>query len=169
MRQRVMIAMALACRLKLLIADEPTMALDVTIQEQIMELLLSLQRPENMALVLITYDLALLAQVADHIIVMYVGQVVELAKASDIFTALRHPYTQSLLAVLLEFVLNKQRLASLPGIVSGKYDRPAVCLLNPRCPYVGEKCRTEEPLLNVIADRQIKCHVPLDGNGRPTR
>ena len=137
-----MIAIVLACRPKLLIADESTTALDVTIQAQIMELLLSLQRPENMALVLITHDLALVAQVADHIIVMYAGQVVESAKASDIFTAPRHPYTQSLLAVLPEFVLNKQRLASSTGVVPGKYDRPAGCLLNPRCPYVSEKCLT---------------------------
>lgn len=168
MSQRVMIAMALACRPKLLIADEPTTALDVTIQAQIMELLLSLQQQENMALVLITHDLALVAQAADHIIVMYAGQVVESGKANDIFTAPRHPYTQSLLRALPEFALNKQRLASLPGVVPGKYDRPVGCLLNPRCPYVGEKCRTEEPLLNVIADRQVKCHVPLDDNGRPT-
>ncbi|HGJ5869154.1 dipeptide ABC transporter ATP-binding protein [Arsenophonus nasoniae] len=168
MSQRVMIAMALACRPKLLIADEPTTALDVTIQAQIMELLLSLQQQENMALVLITHDLALVAQAAVHIIVMYAGQVVESGKANDIFTAPRHPYTQSLLRALPEFALNKQRLASLPGVVPGKYDRPVGCLLNPRCPYVGEKCRTEEPLLNVIADRQVKCHVPLDDNGRPT-
>ncbi|WGL95527.1 dipeptide ABC transporter ATP-binding protein [Arsenophonus nasoniae] len=168
MSQRVMIAMALACRPKLLIADEPTTALDVTIQAQIMELLLSLQQQENMALVLITHDLALVAQAADHIIVMYAGQVVESGKANDIFTAPRHPYTQSLLRALPEFALNKQRLASLPGVVPGKYDRPVGCLLNPRCPYVGEKCRTEQPLLNVIADRQVKCHVPLDDNGRPT-
>lgn len=93
---------------------------------------------------------------------------VESGKANDIFTAPRHPYTQSLLRALPEFALNKQRLASLPGVVPGKYDRPVGCLLNPRCPYVGEKCRTEEPLLNVIADRQVKCHVPLDDNGRPT-
>ncbi|WGO83471.1 dipeptide ABC transporter ATP-binding protein [Arsenophonus apicola] len=168
MSQRVMIAMALACRPKLLIADEPTTALDVTIQAQIMELLLSLQQQENMALVLISHDLALVAQAADHIIVMYAGQVVESGKASDIFTAPRHPYTQSLLRALPEFALNKQRLASLPGVVPGKYDRPVGCLLNPRCPYVGEKCRTEEPLLNIIADRQVKCHAPLDDNGRPT-
>ncbi|HGJ5891789.1 dipeptide ABC transporter ATP-binding protein [Arsenophonus apicola] len=168
MSQRVMIAMALACRPKLLIADEPTTALDVTIQAQIMELLLSLQQQENMALVLISHDLALVAQAADHIIVMYAGQVVESGKASDIFTAPRHPYTQSLLRALPEFAVNKQRLASLPGVVPGKYDRPIGCLLHPRCPFVGEKCRTEEPQLNVIADRQVKCHAPLDDNGRPT-
>ncbi|MDR5609762.1 MULTISPECIES: dipeptide ABC transporter ATP-binding protein [unclassified Arsenophonus] len=168
MSQRVMIAMALACRPKLLIADEPTTALDVTIQAQIMELLLSLQQQENMALVLISHDLALVAEAADHIIVMYAGQVVESGKANDIFAAPRHPYTQSLLKALPEFALNKQRLASLPGVVPGKYDRPVGCLLNPRCPYVGDKCRTEEPLLQLIADRQVKCHIPLDDNGRPT-
>ncbi|GAA0348902.1 dipeptide ABC transporter ATP-binding protein [Morganella psychrotolerans] len=167
MSQRVMIAMAIACRPKLLIADEPTTALDVTIQAQIIELLLELQRQENMALVLITHDLALVAEAAHHIIVMYAGQVVESGKAADIFRAPRHPYTQALLRALPEFAGNKSRLESLPGVVPGKYDRPDGCLLNPRCPYATQICRTTEPALRTVGSRQVKCHTPLDDQGRP--
>ena len=160
MSQRVMIAMAIACRPKLLIADEPTTALDVTIQAQIIELLLELQQKENMALV---------AEAAHKIIVMYAGQVVETGNSHDIFRAPRHPYTQALLRALPEFAQDKARLASLPGVVPGKYDRPQGCLLNPRCPYATDKCRAEEPELNQLADgRQSKCHYPLDDAGRPT-
>jgi len=169
MSQRVMIAMAIACRPKLLIADEPTTALDVTIQAQIIELLLDLQQRENMALVLITHDLALVAEAAHHIIVMYAGQVVETGKATEIFRAPRHPYTQALLRSLPEFAVEKSRLASLPGMVPGKYDRPTGCLLNPRCPYANDKCRQVEPELMDLPDRQSKCHYPLDDEGRPTR
>ncbi|EKN4687495.1 dipeptide ABC transporter ATP-binding protein [Yersinia ruckeri] len=168
MSQRVMIAMAIACRPKLLIADEPTTALDVTIQAQIIELLLELQQQENMALLLITHDLALVAEAAHHIIVMYAGQVVETGKAAEIFRAPRHPYTQALLRALPEFAQDKARLASLPGVVPGKYDRPDGCLLNPRCPYANLRCRSEEPELLGPSGRQVKCHTPLDDAGRPT-
>ena len=167
-RQRIVIAMALILEPKLLIADEPTTALDVTIQAQIIELLLALQQQENMALILITHDLALVAEAAHHIIVMYAGQVVESGKASDIFKAPRHPYTQALLRALPEFAADKARLASLPGVVPGKYDRPIGCLLNPRCPYATDRCRKEEPALRDIPGRQSKCHYPLDDAGRPT-
>lgn len=167
-RQRVMIAMALLTRPELLIADEPTTALDVTIQAQIIELLLELQQQENMALVLITHDLALVAEAAHKIIVMYAGQVVETGDAKDIFRAPRHPYTQALLRALPEFAQDKARLASLPGVVPGKYDRPNGCLLNPRCPYATDKCRSEEPALaDLTGGRQSKCHYPLDDAGRP--
>jgi dipeptide transport system ATP-binding protein len=169
MSQRVMIAMAIACRPKLLIADEPTTALDVTIQAQIIELLLELQQKENMALMLITHDLALVAEAAQHIIVMYAGQVVESARATEIFRAPRHPYTQALLRSLPEFAADKARLQSLPGVVPGKYDRPNGCLLNPRCPYANDRCRKEEPALRDLGNgRQSKCHYPLDDAGRPT-
>ncbi|MDX5629332.1 MULTISPECIES: dipeptide ABC transporter ATP-binding protein [unclassified Brenneria] len=167
MSQRVMIAMAIACRPKLLIADEPTTALDVTIQAQIIELLLELQQRENMALILITHDLALVAEAAHHIIVMYAGQVVESGKAADIFSTPRHPYTQALLRALPEFSQDKSRLESLTGVVPGKYDRPNGCLLNPRCPYANDRCRREEPELRAIPGRQVKCHTPLDDAGRP--
>ena len=167
MSQRVMIAMAIACRPKLLIADEPTTALDVTIQAQIMELLLELQKKECMSLILITHDLALIAEAADRIIVMYAGQIVEEGTAKDIFREPKHPYTQALLRSLPEFVEGKSRLASLQGVVPGKYDRPTGCLLNPRCPYATEYCRQVEPQLHHIGSRKVKCHTPLNEQGNP--
>ena len=168
MSQRVMIAMAIACNPKLLIADEPTTALDVTIQAQIIDLLLELQRKENMALILITHDLALVAESAHRIIVMYAGQVVEEGRAEEIFKSPLHPYTQALLKSLPEFAEGKSRLQSLPGVVPGKYDRPQGCLLNPRCPYATEKCRTVEPELIRLNGRQVKCHTPLNAQGLPS-
>lgn len=167
MSQRVMIAMAIACKPKLLIADEPTTALDVTIQAQIIDLLLELQQKENMALILITHDLALVAEAAHRIIVMYAGQVVEEGLATDIFRQPKHPYTQALLRSLPEFAVGKSRLASLPGVVPGKYDRPQGCLLNPRCPYAVEECRQKEPALHQIGNRKVKCHTPLNAEGNP--
>lgn len=167
MSQRVMIAMAIACRPKLLIADEPTTALDVTIQAQIMELLLELQKKECMSLILITHDLALVAEAADRIIVMYAGQIVEEGTAKDIFREPKHPYTQALLRSLPEFAEGKSRLASLQGVVPGKYDRPTGCLLNPRCPYATEYCRQIEPQLHHIGSRKVKCHTPLNEQGNP--
>lgn len=169
MSQRVMIAIAIACHPKLLIADEPTTALDVTIQGQIMELLLELQKKENMALVLITHDLALVSEAAHVIIVMYAGQIVEIGNADVIFNSPLHPYTQALLRSLPEFTKDKERLASLPGVVPGKYDRPTGCLLNPRCAYATEKCKKEEPnLLSFGEQRQVKCHYPLTKEGNPS-
>ena len=167
MSQRVMIAMAIACRPKLLIADEPTTALDVTIQAQIMELLLELQKKECMSLILITHDLALVAEAADRIIVTYAGQIVEEGTAKDIFREPKHPYTQALLRSLPEFAEGKSRLASLQGVVPGKYDRPTGCLLNPRCPYATEYCRQVEPQLHHIGSRKVKCHTPLNEQGNP--
>ncbi len=167
MSQRVMIAMAIACRPKLLIADEPTTALDVTIQAQIMELLLELQKKECMSLILITHDLALVAEAADRIIVMYAGQIVEEGTAKDIFLEPKHPYTQALLRSLPEFAEGKSRLESLQGVVPGKYDRPTGCLLNPRCPYATEYCRQVEPQLHHIGSRKVKCHTPLNEQGNP--
>lgn len=167
MSQRVMIAMAIACRPKLLIADEPTTALDVTIQAQIMELLLELQRKECMSLILITHDLALVAEAAERIIVMYAGQIVEEGTAKDIFREPKHPYTQALLRSLPEFAEGKSRLESLQGVVPGKYDRPTGCLLNPRCPYATEYCRQVEPQLHHIGSRKVKCHTPLNEQGNP--
>ena len=168
MSQRVMIAMAIACKPRLLIADEPTTALDVTIQAQIVDLLLELQQKECMSLILITHDLALVAEAAHRIIVMYAGQVVEEGQAEDIFREPKHPYTQALLRSLPEFAEGKSRLQSLPGVVPGKYDRPQGCLLNPRCPYATDLCRTVEPELRQVGNRQVKCHTPLNAQGEPS-
>ena len=168
MSQRVMIAMAIACKPRLLIADEPTTALDVTIQAQIVDLLLELQQKECMSLILITHDLALVAEAAHRIIVMYAGQVVEEGRAEDIFREPKHPYTQALLRSLPEFAEGKSRLQSLPGVVPGKYDRPQGCLLNPRCPYATDLCRRVEPELRQVGNRQVKCHTPLNAQGEPS-
>ena len=168
MSQRVMIAMAIACKPRLLIADEPTTALDVTIQAQIVDLLLELQQKECMSLILITHDLALVAEAAHRIIVMYAGQVVEEGRAEDIFREPKHPYTQALLRSLPEFAEGKSSLQSLPGVVPGKYDRPQGCLLNPRCPYATDLCRSVEPALRQIGNRQVKCHTPLNAQGEPS-
>ena len=168
MSQRVMIAMAIACKPRLLIADEPTTALDVTIQAQIVDLLLELQQKECMSLILITHDLALVAEAAHRIIVMYAGQVVEEGRAEDIFREPKHPYTQALLRSLPEFAEGKSRLQSLLGVVPGKYDRPQGCLLNPRCPYATDLCRTVEPELRQVGNRQVKCHTPLNAQGEPS-
>ena len=168
MSQRVMIAMAIACKPRLLIADEPTTALDVTIQAQIVDLLLELQQKECMSLILITHDLALVAEAAHRIIVMYAGQVVEEGRAEDIFCEPKHPYTQELLRSLPEFAEGKSRLQSLPGVVPGKYDRPQGCLLNPRCPYATDLCRSVEPKLRQVGNRQVKCHTPLNAQGEPS-
>ena len=121
-----------------------------------------------MALILITHDLALVAESAHRIIVMYAGQVVEEGRAEEIFKSPLHPYTQALLKALPEFAEGKSRLQSLPGVVPGKYDRPQGCLLNPRCPYATEKCRTVEPELIQLNGRQVKCHTPLNAQGLPS-
>ena len=147
MSQRVMIAMAIACDPKLLIADEPTTALDVTIQAQIMDLLLRLQREQGMGLVMITHDLAIVAEMAQRIAVMYAGQVVETAAVPAIFDAPRHPYTEALLAAIPEHNKGAARLSALPGIVPGALDRPSGCLLAPRCAYVQQRCREQRPEL----------------------
>ena len=166
MSQRVMIAMSIACNPKLLIADEPTTALDVTIQAQIMDLLLRLQEERGMGLILITHDLAVVAEAAHKVAVMYAGQVVETGRVPGIFDQPRHPYTEALLAALPERAIGQRRLNSLPGVVPGQYDRPEGCLLSPRCPYAAERCRREQPGLEGDTGRQVRCFFPLDRHSR---
>lgn len=161
MSQRVAIAMAIAAEPKLLIADEPTTALDVTIQAQIMELLLDLQRDQGMALVLITHDLAVVAETAQRVCVMYAGQAVELGQVPALFDAPSHPYTEALLKAIPEHSAGAHRLATLPGIVPGRYDRPQGCLLSPRCPYVQPRCRDERPTLDAHERGAVRCFFPL--------
>src|SRR5215468_8115955 len=169
MAQRVMIAMAIACQPQLLIADEPTTALDVTVQAQVLELLLRLQREQGMALLLITHDLAIVAETAQRVVVMYAGQAAETGPVPAIFDAPKHPYTQALLAALPEHNRDRARLKAIPGVVPGAHDRPTGCLLNPRCDYALERCRREQPLLAGPHGRQARCHFPLDAAGRPTQ
>lgn len=167
MSQRVMIAMALACNPKLLIADEPTTALDVTVQAQILDLLLGLQRERGMALMLITHDLAVVSEMAQRVIVMYAGRQVETGRLPDIFETPHHPYTAALLAALPEHNEGRRRLTTIPGVVPGIHDRPSGCLLSPRCPYAVERCRRQAPALLPVersTDRSaaVRCHFPLN-------
>jgi dipeptide transport system ATP-binding protein len=160
MNQRVMIAMAVACEPRLLIADEPTTALDVTIQAQVMDLLQRLQREQGLALVLITHDLAVVATLAQRVAVLYAGQVVESCASGGVdamFAQPRHPYTQALLAALPEHSRGARRLQALPGIVPGRWDRPAGCLLAPRCPRVQPRCQAERPPLT----DGVRCFFPV--------
>ena len=161
MSQRVMLAMAIACNPRLLIADEPTTALDVTVQAQMLALLAKLRAERGMALVLITHDLGVVAEVAERVLVMYAGQVVEEAAVPAIFETPRHPYTESLLAALPERNVGKRRLTSLAGVVPGAHDRPAGCLLSPRCPYVQPRCRAERPALFELEGAKARCFYPL--------
>lgn len=139
MSQRVMIAMSLAGDPKLLIADEPTTALDVTIQAQILDLLANLQREKNMALILITHDMGVVAETAKRVQVQYAGQKVEEQQVDDLFTAPHHPYTSALLAALPERAVGR-KLPSIPGVVPGQFDRPPACLFAPRCTHKQDDC-----------------------------
>ncbi len=163
MNQRVMIAMAIACNPRLLIADEPTTALDVTIQAQILDLLVGLQKERGMGLVLITHDMGVVAETAERVMVMYAGQQVEEQPVEALFAAPRHPYTAALLDALPERSIGRRRLATSPGVVPGIDDRPTGCLFNPRCSFVQPRCRAERPaLLPDAAGRLVRCHFPLD-------
>ena len=162
MSQRIAIAMAIAGEPKLLIADEPTTALDVTIQAQIMDLLLALQKEQDMALVLITHDLAVVAETAQRVCVMYAGQAVEVGQVPGLFDVPAHPYSEALLAAIPEHSMGAARLSTLPGIVPGRYDRPSGCLLSPRCPYVQDKCRQQRPALDPKAQSLARCFFPLN-------
>ena len=155
MRQRVMIAMALACKPALLIADEPTTALDVTIQAQILELLKRLRRELGMAVLLITHDLGVVAETADRVAVMYAGQVVEYCSVRDTFRAARHPYTAGLLASLPRLGDENQRLRVIPGNVPDPASFPPGCRFHPRCPIAVERCRTEMPALRDVGSGHL--------------
>jgi dipeptide transport system ATP-binding protein len=161
MAQRVMIAMAIAGRPKLLIADEPTTALDVTVQAQVLALLMRLRREHRMAVLLITHDLAVVAETADRVVVMYAGQVMETGPVPALFDAPRHPYTRALLEALPEHNFDRARLKTIPGVVPGAFDRPSGCLLSPRCEFTTERCMVERPRLTGDAARAVRCHFPL--------
>jgi oligopeptide/dipeptide ABC transporter ATP-binding protein len=166
MRQRVMIAMALACRPALLIADEPTTALDVTIQAQILELLRALQRELEMSVLLITHDLGVVAETADQVAVMYAGQVVESCGVREAFRATRHPYTAGLLASLPRLAdasaspsAVPRRLRVIPGQVPDPTRFPGGCRFHPRCPLAVERCRSEMPALRDVGGGHLaRCH-----------
>jgi dipeptide transport system ATP-binding protein len=161
MSQRVMIAMAIACKPKLLIADEPTTALDVTIQAQILDLLLALRGETGMGLILITHDMGVVAETADRVLVQYAGRQVEANTTLGLFTDPHHPYTAALLAALPERSADHTRLEAIPGVVPGQFDRPVGCVFSPRCAFATDVCREREP---VAADGErglALCHTPL--------
>jgi oligopeptide/dipeptide ABC transporter ATP-binding protein len=164
MRQRVMIAMALACRPKLLIADEPTTALDVTIQAQILELLRKLRAESGMGILLITHDLGVIAEMAHEVAVMYSGRIVERAAVKDLFATPQHPYTIGLLGSIPSIGGGEERLAAIEGMVPNPMRPPSGCRFNPRCPFAIERCRAEAPpLAEVTPGHHAACwRAPLD-------
>ncbi len=165
MSQRVMIAMAISCNPRLLIADEPTTALDVTIQAQILDLLLNLQNEQNMSLILITHDMGVVAETAKRVVVQYAGQQVEKQDVRGLFSDPHHPYTAALLASLPERSISK-KLPSIPGVVPGQFDRPQGCLFSPRCTYATDLCRSTPPVAAAMELGRALCHYPLVA-GRP--
>lgn len=158
MRQRVMIAMALACKPSLLIADEPTTALDVTIQAQILALMNDLQTQGGMSTVLITHDLGVVAESCDDVVVMYAGRVVERATAKDLFSGPKHPYTIGLMESIPKLGVRQHRLKTIPGLVPSLGNLPKGCRFQDRCPMASEECRAEDPRLRTLADgREVAC------------
>jgi dipeptide transport system ATP-binding protein len=183
MCQRVMIAMALACRPRLLIADEPTTALDVTIQAQIVDLLLRLKRDTGMGLVLITHDLGLVAEAADRVVVQYAGRQVETQDVGPLFDDPHHPYTQALLGALPDRAAlpleqgsraspansrARVRLSAIPGVVPGMSERLPGCAFAPRCAHAFDRCHAEVPAPASTALGSARCHAPLH-RGQPVR
>ncbi|MCB1814300.1 MAG: ABC transporter ATP-binding protein [Candidatus Competibacteraceae bacterium] len=176
MRQRVMIAMALACQPQLLIADEPTTALDVTVQAQILDLIMEIQEELGMAVLFISHNLGVISQVADRVMVMYAGRAVEIASTETIMHEPHHPYTQALLATLPRLGARRGRLPVISGSVPSPESRPAGCTYAPRCPLVEPVCRTKEPTLATLDQgSEVACYraqqlciaEPVLGTGAP--
>lgn len=164
MRQRVVIAMAMACNPKLLIADEPTTALDVTIQAQILDLMRKLKKDNGTSILMITHDLGVVAEMCDRVVVMYGGKVVEEADVDTLFTAPSHPYTKGLLQSIPSIDQEKEWLDSIPGNVPIPSEMPEGCKFAPRCVYAVERCQTEEPTLYEIGNGQkSRCFLVEEG------
>lgn len=165
MRQRVLIAIALCCEPEILIADEPTTALDVTIQSQILKLMNQLRERTGTAVLLITHDLGVVAQTCDRVVVMYAGQVVETAPVSDLFHRPAHPYTSALLKSIPKSGTRAKtgtRLPTIEGLVPGLFEMPSGCRFADRCEFVEQKCRDEQPVVQLSTDRNLRCHFPLN-------
>jgi oligopeptide/dipeptide ABC transporter ATP-binding protein len=164
MRQRVMIAMALCCNPKLLIADEPTTALDVTIQAQILELMRDLREETGAAIILITHDLGVIAEMAHDVAVMYAGRIVERANVNELFARPQHPYTIGLLGSIPKLYVERETLATIQGQVPNPAEMPRGCRFMPRCPFATDKCRTDDPpLMPITARDEAACwYAPLE-------
>ena len=167
MRQRAMIAMAVSCEPRLLIADEPTTALDVTIQAQVLELLARMQQELGMSVLLVTHDLGVVAEVCERVVVMYAGQVVEQTDAVELFDHPRHPYTEGLLAAMPQLGSRGQRLSSIPGRTPEPWGMPQGCRFAPRCGYAVDACGEPPPLVTARSGHLSRCHrhdeLPLRG------
>jgi oligopeptide/dipeptide ABC transporter ATP-binding protein len=162
MRQRAMIAMALSCNPKLLIADEPTTALDVTIQAQILDLMMDIKREFTTSIMLITHDLGVIAETADKVVVMYAGKIVESADVISIFKKPAHPYTEGLIGSIPKVNEDCERLSTIEGAVPNPFDMPKGCRFHPRCRYAKNICREQEPqLVDLDSDHQVSCWRPL--------
>jgi oligopeptide/dipeptide ABC transporter ATP-binding protein len=158
MRQRVIIAIALSCDPSILIADEPTTALDVTIQAQILELLAEIRQKLKMSLVLITHDFGVVKEVCDRIAVMYAGRIIELSRVSDLLGNPRHPYTRALMECIPD--ASKKKVRPIPGFVPSLIDLPGGCSFHPRCQYAMERCRVEMPSLKRVEEGAfVRCHL----------
>ena len=166
MRQRVLLAMAFACMPKLIIADEPTTALDVTIQAQVLKTLRGMQQGCGTALLLVTHDLSVVASIADMVYVMYAGKIVEKAPVKELFTSPYHPYTVGLMAAVPRLTDKKRKFTQIPGTVPHPARKPGGCYFHPRCEYATEQCKREMPPLQPIGqDREVRCFHPLMTGG----
>ncbi|WP_042202760.1 ABC transporter ATP-binding protein [Paenibacillus camerounensis] len=164
MRQRVMIAMAMVCSPQLLIADEPTTALDVTIQAQILDLMRELQEKEGMSILMITHDLGVVAEMCDRVVIMYAGQIVEETDVATLYSTPLHPYTRGLLASLPQLAGDSERLTSIPGQVPNPANLPAGCRFAPRCPVAVDRCLTERPeLVEIQPGHTCRCLLQEEG------
>lgn len=157
MRQRIMIAIALACNPEILIADEPTTALDVTIQAQILELMKSLQEKLHMSIVLITHDLGVVSEMCDRVIVMYAGEIVEEADVVNLFDSPKHPYTKGLMESLPDVAVQKEYLSSIPGVVPAPASMPSGCRFAPRCSKAHERCSEQPPIFTTLDNTRVQC------------
>jgi len=157
MRQRVMIAMALSCNPELLIADEPTTALDVTIQAQILDLMRTLKQTLNTSIMMITHDLGVVAEMSDYVLVMYAGMVMEYSDVRSLFADSLHPYTQGLLKALPRMGESQEKLYVIDGVVPSLYELPTGCRFWPRCAYATERCKHEIPALYEVEGRKVRC------------
>lgn len=164
MRQRVIIAIALAAEPKLIIADEPTTALDVTIQSQVLNLLKDLVKKNNCSLILISHDLAVVSEITDRVNVMYCGKIVESGETRNIINQPNHPYTKGLLSSIPKFKSHKKKLQAIPGIVPNMFHLPEGCNFSPRCAYRHDKCLKIEPEYRQLESKKyVSCHYPLQG------